>query len=99
MTRSLPTAAEADREGCPRCTRDLRYFVRGACYNYATLVEIRGVYDGGLFYVDTLENGGCGFAWHRFPKGHHLRQRAERYVKEWNARGGEDPWVEDETSL
>jgi hypothetical protein len=84
---------------CPKCDRDLRYFVRGACYSYVTLVEIWGVYDGGLFFADTLESGGCGFAWHRWPKGSHLRQKAERYVQEWNKRSGEPVWQDDETTL
>lgn len=86
-----------ERSECPRCRRDLRHFFRGQCFNRATLVEIRGVYDGGLFLADTLESGGCGYAWHRWPKGHHLRERAERFVKEWNARNGEEEWsdVED----
>ena len=83
---------EGRQSTCPGCGRDLRYFLRGACYSLATLVEVWGVYDGGLFFADPKHNGGCGFAWHRWPKGHHLRQRAEKYLKEWNARDGEPEW-------
>jgi hypothetical protein len=79
---------EGRQQSCPGCNRELRYYMRGACYSLATLVEIRGVYDGGLFFTDP----GCGFAWHRWPKGHHLRQRAEKYVQEWNERKGDPEW-------
>ena len=40
------------------------------------LVEIQGVYDGGLFY----ECATCQTRWHRFPEGHWLHARAARYV-------------------
>jgi hypothetical protein len=47
---------------------------------------MRGVYDGGLFYAHTRQSGGCGAAWHRWPEGHHLRERAEPYLRHWNER-------------
>lgn len=40
------------------------------------LVEIRGVYDGALFY----ECRTCAYRWHRFPEGHWLRATADPYV-------------------
>lgn len=40
------------------------------------MVEIRGVYDGGLFY----ECLACQWRWHRWPEGHPLRTRAAPYV-------------------
>jgi hypothetical protein len=68
------------------CGAELAYVVRGTTYSRATSVEIRGVYDGGLFYAHTRESGGCGFAWHRWPEGYGLRSRAEPYLREWNER-------------
>lgn len=76
-------------EICPGCQEDLTYVVRGTQYSKATSVEIRGVYDGGLFYAHTRESGGCGLAWHRWPEGHHLRARASLYLTEWNDRNRE----------
>jgi hypothetical protein len=78
--------AEPEERPCPGCGDNLRHLVGRTWYSKTTLVEIRGVYDGGLFCAHTRQSGGCGFAWHRWPKGHHLRVRAEEYVKEWNHR-------------
>lgn len=39
-------------------------------------VEVRGVYDGALFW----ECRECGTRTHRFPEGHGLREKAEPYV-------------------
>lgn len=47
-------------------------------FGRAIMVEIRGVYDGGLFY----QCPDCGGRWHRWPEGHYLRERAERYINE-----------------
>jgi hypothetical protein len=59
--------------------------VNGNKYSKATLVEIRGVYDGGLFYADRE---GCGRAWHRWSEdstwGKHMRQKAQPYLDQWN---------------
>lgn len=80
------------QEVCPGCQEDLTYVVRGTTYSKATSVEIRGVYDGGLFYAHTRESGGCGTAWHRWVKveGYRdhpdLRAKADPYVREWNDR-------------
>lgn len=79
---------ETDR--CPACGADLTHVVRGTQYSRATSVEIRGVYDGGLFYAHTRQSGGCGAAWHRWPEGHHLRAKAEPYVSQWNANSEQE---------
>lgn len=42
-----------------------------------TMVEICGVYDGGLFY-ECLD---CELRWHRWPEGHPLRDKAAPYVE------------------
>jgi len=47
-----------------------RYFSR------KIMVEIRGVYDGGLFFRCP----DCGGTWHRWPEGSSLRKDAERYM-------------------
>lgn len=74
-------------EMCPLCSRVLSHEVDGVTYSKATLVEIRGVYDGGLFYADI---GGCGKAWHRWPEtdnwGGIMRAKAQPYLDQWNAR-------------
>ena len=72
-------------EMCPLCSRVLSYEVDGQTYSKATLVEIRGVYDGGLFYADME---GCGKAWHRWSDsdtwGSHMRAKAQPYLDLWN---------------
>jgi hypothetical protein len=75
------------REHCPMCGRDLSYERNGNTYSKAYLVEVRGVYDGGLFYRDVE---GCGMAWHRW--GTHtaydtrLHNLADEYVAKVNAK-------------
>lgn len=51
------------------------------------MVEIPGVYDGGLYYLCERPHRlrGTMWAWHRWPRGAWQRNRAEPYVKE--ARG------------
>lgn len=56
----------SDTDRCPNC----------GSKNYAT-VEIRGLYDGGLFF----ECFDCRHRWHRFPEGHRLRAKAQPYVE------------------
>jgi hypothetical protein len=46
------------------------------CGEPMVLVEIQGVYDGGLFW----ECAACGKQKHRFPTSHPLRIKAERYM-------------------
>lgn len=59
-------------------------------YNKAASIEVRGVYDGGLFYAHVIETGGCGFAWHRWglhPAGYtRLRDKAQPFIDRWNRR-------------
>ena len=78
-----------DTKICPNCKEDLTYVVEGTEYSRATLVEIWGVYDGGLFIAHTRDSGGCGVAWHRWPEGHYLRERAQSYLDQWNERNHE----------
>ncbi len=40
------------------------------------MIEVRGVYDGGLYFVCP----DCGVRFHRWPEGHPLRAKAEEYV-------------------
>lgn len=61
---------EVDR--CPHC--DSSQVLDGERRTF--MVQIRGLYDGGLFY----ECPDCGGRWHRWPEGHWLRQRALPYV-------------------
>lgn len=78
--------------------------VSGVRYSRATLVEIRGVYDGGLFIAHTRQSGGCGFAWHRWaaplnPDSNEytsLHEKAEPYIKKWNDQWYEDPRADDQ---
>jgi len=90
VTNELP-------EDCAGCGESLVYFVQGTRYSKATSVEIRGVYDGGLFHAHTVESGGCGFAWHRWSPDV-LRERplflkAQPFINRWNRRYYElDPY-------
>lgn len=52
------------------------YEVDGQQYSHAISVEVRGVYDGGLFWMCPK----CKGRWHRWPVGHPLWARAERYI-------------------
>lgn len=73
---------------CPHCGESMQgepipqeYIDKGwygdsTHYGRAIMHEIRGVYDGGLFFSCP----DCGGRWHRWPEGHHLRERAEQYV-------------------
>jgi hypothetical protein len=84
-------------ERCPHCNADLRgepipekYLREGSYgawdgvtprYYWRTIsVEIQGAYDGGLYYLCP----DCGFAWHRWPVGHVLHERAKWYVTQNN---------------
>jgi hypothetical protein len=94
LDRSVPVIkTPVEGKNCPKCDRLLTYKVEGndTVYSHATSVEIRGVYDGGLFYADTQE-GGCGGAWHRWEadsnRGKTLHQAAQKYIDQWNERAG-----------
>ena len=78
---------------CPHCGFDLRasripqehidlgYYgppTTEPKYYYSTIgVQIRGVYDGVLFWQCPK----CSGRWHRWPEGHFLRERAEKHIK------------------
>jgi hypothetical protein len=76
-------------ETCPHCGSDLRgepipqdyrdagWYGDNTHYSRTIGVEIRGVYDGMLFWRCP----DCGGHWHRWPEGHYLRARAEPYVE------------------
>jgi RNase P subunit RPR2 len=57
---------------CPHCAANLTDGVTSRVVG----VEQPAVYDGVLYWA-CLD---CGGRWHRFPEGHYLRARAERYV-------------------
>jgi len=61
---------------CPGCSRPLAYEYEGRKYRREFGVEIRGVYDGVLYWVCP----NCRARWHRFPEGDPIRDRAEPYV-------------------
>lgn len=62
-----------DLDQCPHCESDQR----DGDYRRTFMVEIRGLYDGGLFY----ECPDCGGRWHRWPEAHWLRAKAAPYVE------------------
>lgn len=69
--------AANDRTVCPHCGNGLTYTVDGHTYYRTILVEVQGVYDGGLFYRCP----DCQGQWHRWPKMHPLRTIAEGYMQ------------------
>lgn len=71
---------------CPLCKADLRaeripddirHHYGADYFSRAILVEVRGVYDGGLFYHCP----DCGGDYHRWPEGSRLRAVAERHMR------------------
>lgn len=62
---------------CAACGMCLEYENNGTTFSNAVLVEVAGVYDGGLFF----ECPGCAYRWHRWPEGFALREAARRYVE------------------
>lgn len=62
---------------CPKCGANLDYEVDGVAYSHAFGVQIRGVYDGVLFWQCPF----CDGRWHRFPVGDYRHTRAIRYVE------------------
>ena len=66
---------------CPHCKVNLQGepipdSPTGEHYKREIGVVIRGVYDGVLFWRCPA----CGGAWHRFPEGHYLQERANRFM-------------------
>lgn len=49
----------------------------------AVMVEIQGVYDGGLFWHCDE----CEISWHRWAD-EHMRSRAQPFIDKWNERFG-----------
>lgn len=83
----------SEREICPHCKADLRgeeipvenreKYYGGATHFLRVIgVEIRGVYDGTLFWRCP----DCGGAWHRWPKGSQMHSRAKPFVSNANLR-------------
>lgn len=61
---------------CPRCHAQLDYEEDGYRLSHIVGVEIRGVYDGVLFWQCPFCNG----RWHRWKPGTRQHARAEEYV-------------------
>lgn len=73
---------------CPHCAAGLlgdpipqKYIDEGwygtkTHYDRTIGVEVRGVYDGVLYWACP----DCGGTWHRWPEDHHLRARAEKHM-------------------
>ena len=58
---------------CPRCGVELQVGES----RRSILVEIQGVYDGGLYFKCP----DCGVCWHRWPEGHPLYVRAVKHFE------------------
>lgn len=67
---------------CPLCGRDQTYEHEGKTYFRTILVEVQGVYDGGLYLLCGYDD--CRHAYHRFPPGHYLHETAERFIRDRN---------------
>lgn len=57
---------------CPHCGYQFDHTMTDA-----TLYEIRGVYDGAVFW----QCPDCGGMWHIWRKGHHVRDRVDRWLE------------------
>lgn len=68
-------------DNCPDCEAPFGYEREGRTYSHLVFVEIRGVYDGGLFYRCPF----CGYCFHRWPEGGRLHAVAQCYIDRWNA--------------
>lgn len=81
---------------CPLCNADLRgdpipqeyidkgYYGKSRWYSRMIGVEIRGVYDGVLYYACP----DCGGAWQRWTASD-MRRRAQPYIDQHNAKAGQ----------
>lgn len=74
-----------DQDICPYCEKDLSYEFEGNTYSRKEGHEIRGAYDGVLFWACPY----CGHAWQRWPKGERLHKVAQVYIDRRNARTDE----------
>jgi predicted RNA-binding Zn-ribbon protein involved in translation (DUF1610 family) len=73
-------------DNCPHCGTNLIgqaiskesqvYYGNATHYRREIGVEIRGVYDGVLFW----ECPECGHAWHRFPETDYRHAKAQEYM-------------------
>lgn len=72
---------------CPHCGANLdgelipasgQYWGGRKHYGREIGIEVRGVYDGVLFW----QCPDCEGRWHRFPEDHWLRERAERHINQ-----------------
>lgn len=82
-----------DRDTCPACGASMQaepipeehrhHYGDKTHYSRVIGVEVPGVYDGILYWLCP----DCGHKWHRWPEGHPLRARAERYVIDQSYRG------------
>lgn len=67
---------------CPHCNADLTYIVNNIQYSSAVSVEVRGIYDGGLFYY---HRDGCGKAWHRWMRPE-MQEKAQPWIDDYNRK-------------
>ena len=51
---------------CPDCSEE----------KDVVLIEVQGLYDGALY----IRCKHCNTNWHRFPKGHYLNDRAQKWA-------------------
>ena len=82
-----------DIETCPLCSSDQRgtpipqasieagYYGDSTHFCRSIMVEIPGVYDGGLFWMCP----DCGGAWHRWEPESRLGLRAQTHIDKQNA--------------
>lgn len=70
-------------EHCPKCGKDLHYTEenqQGTVFTHLIGVEIRGVYDGVLYWLCPF----CDIAFHRWPYGHPYHEKAQRFIDQHN---------------
>jgi len=78
MTAELCPLCGADLKGAPIPQEyiDKGYYGEKTHYSRSIMVEIRGVYDGGLYFVCP----DCGGKYHRWPEGDWRHDKAKEYV-------------------
>lgn len=94
MSQTMPPAPDEIQNpaDCPHCGADLtgapipvesrHYYGSATHFDRRIGVEVRGVYDGVLFWRCP----DCGGPWHRWPAGNTLRERAADHMS-WPVRG------------
>lgn len=94
----------SEHESCPHCGASLqgepipepsRHWYGDGVTHYSRKIghEIRGVYDGVLYWSCP----DCGEAWQRFTYGGRLTHAGERYVEQHNARMAELRAIHEKT--